>query len=104
MTAIVISIISLIVSLIISTRVILLDKEYSEFYISNNGDDNNGLNGGEVFNREIGYTLTILKPKIIILKSDIYDIEISGISKDHIKPYKSNKINRIKLDEIIEFS
>ncbi len=62
MTAIILSIIALTVSLILATRLFLLDKDYCEFSITDHGGGNTGLTG-DVFERKHGYTLTLLRPK-----------------------------------------
>lgn len=100
MTAIVLSIIALIVSLILATRLFLLDKDYCEFSIIDQGGSNNILTG-DVFKRKHGYISTTLKPKIQLLKSDIYDVKIVGIEKDNILQHKSNKIIHLKSGDTI---
>lgn len=102
MIAIVISIIALTISLILATRLFLLDKDYCEFSIIDHGGDNTGLTG-DVFERKHGYIPTLLRPKIQLLKSDIYDVDIIGIDKSSILPHKSTKIVHLKSGDTIDF-
>lgn len=103
MTTLFISIVALIISLILFIRLFLLDKEYCEFIIDDYGDNNNGLTS-ETLKQKEGYTITILTPTIKIIKGDIYDIKISGINKDNIKPYKKFNITDMKCGSTLKFN
>lgn len=103
MIALTISIIALTISLILAVRLLLLDKDYGEFSIIDYGGNNTGISPN-VFDHKNGYVLTLLHPKIQILKSDIYDIEITGIDKDSILPSKRSKIVQLKSNGVIEFN
>lgn len=103
MTAIILSIIALTVSLILAIRLFLLDKDYCEFSITYYGGGNNGLTG-DVLERKHGYTLTLLRPRVQLLKSDIYDVEITGIDKGNILPHKSNEMAQLKVGDTIDFN
>ncbi len=103
MTAITISLIAITISLILAVRLFLLDKDYCEFSIIDHGGGNTGLTG-DVFERNHGYTLTLLRPKIKLIKSDIYDIEIIGVDKGSILPYKTNKMVQLNANDVIEFN
>jgi len=98
--AIIISIIALIISLVLAIRLLLLDKDYCEFGIVDEGCDNNGFNIETLNHPELEknkYMVTKLSPTIQLLKSNIYDVNISDINDKGITlPFKKNKIIEIK--------
>lgn len=101
--SIIMSMIALTISLILAVRLFLLDKDYCEFSIIDKGSNNTGLDHN-TYDRKHGHILTLLSPKIKVLKSDIYDLEITGIDASNILPLKDNKICHLKLDTEITIS
>jgi hypothetical protein len=101
MIEIIISVASFTLSIILAFRVFLLDKEYPEFFIIDDG--NKTMLDEHIFERELGYTLTIMYPKIQLLKSNTYNIKITGIGSYKILPYKKNNMNKICVNETITF-
>lgn len=108
--ALVISIVSLLIAMIVAIRIFLMDKDYGEFVIENYDICNNSGLSYETLKEKEGYKLTMFNPKLRLIKSDIYNVDISGVDIDgvkvglDIKPFKNVKITKINSDDSIHFN